>query len=127
MDMDKLKERLPTLPNFLDKRRKAKANRLPRHLRPPELRPIWLQLLLNSAIIVVLFNLMVDRDDFMSEAGPAIALVVCLLLLIYSLISGVRLRHEFNKIRGQKLAKLNFILMILAFLMWAGSIVVFLS
>ena len=92
MDKAKIKAHLPTIPQYLEKRRKAKANQLPKHLRPPEIRPLWVQIILNSAIIITLFNLMVDRDDFMSEAGPAIALVVCLLLLIYTLITAMRLR-----------------------------------
>jgi len=70
---------------------------------------------------------MVDRDDFMSEAGPAITLVICLLFLIYTLITALRMRHLYENSRGQKLAKLNVGLMVLAFLMWAASIVVFLS
>src|SRR5438552_17305126 len=107
MDKAKIKAHLPTIPQYLEKRRKAKANQLPKHLRPPEIRPLWVQIILNSAIIITLFNLMVDRDDFMSEAGPAIALVVCLLLLIYTLITAMRLRHLYDKIRGQKLAKVN--------------------
>ena len=127
MDKAKIKTYLPTVLNYLENRKKAKANQLPKHLRPPEVRPLWIQLILNSAIIVTLCNLMVDRDDFMSEAGPAITLVICLLLLIYTLITALRLRHTYEKTRGQKLAKLNVALMVFAFLLWAASIVVFLS
>jgi hypothetical protein len=127
MDVAKLKSRLPTIPNYLEKRRKAKQNRLPKHLRPPEIWPIWIQIALNSGLIITLYNLMVDRDDYMTEAGPAIVLVVCLLLLIYTLISAFRLRYIYPSGRGRKLAKWNVGLMILAFLFWAGSIVVFLS
>jgi hypothetical protein len=127
MDKAKIKMHLPTLSHYLEKRRVAKTNQLPKHLRPPEIRPVWIQIFLNSALIVTLCNLMVDRDDFMSEAGPAITLVICLLLLIYTLITALRMRHTYDKTRGQKLAKLNVGLMILAFLLWAASIVVFLS
>jgi hypothetical protein len=127
MDKTKIKMHLPTIPRYLENRRKAKANQLPKHLRPPEVLPLWIQILLNSGIIIALCNLMVDRDDFMSEAGPAIALVACLLLLIYTLITAVRMRHTYEKTRGEKLAKLNIGLMVLAFLLWAASIVVFLS
>ena len=60
--------------------------------------------------------MMDDRDDYVSEAGPAIALVICLLLLIYALISAVRMRRAFEKTRGLRLAKINLVLMIFAFL-----------
>jgi len=126
MNTAKIKTHLPTVSRYLEKRKKAKQNRLPKHLRPPEIWPIWIQLVLNSALIITLANLMVDRDDFLTEAGPAIALVVCFLVLIYTLISAVRMRHFYDNLRGQRLAKLNFALMIIAFLCWAGSIVVFL-
>jgi hypothetical protein len=127
MDKSKLREKLPTIPNYLEKRRKARENRLPKHLRGPEVWPIWVQILLNSALVVTLYNLMVSRDDYLTEAGPAIVMVGCLLLLIYTLISALRLRHIYQKIRGARLAKINFVLMILAFLFWVGSIMVFLS
>jgi len=126
MDTAKIKTHLPTVSKYLEKRRKAKQNQLPKHLRPREIWPVWIQLVLHAGLIVTLFNLMVDRDDYVTEAGPAIALVICLLILIYTLISAVRLRRVYDKIRGQKLAKLNLGMMILAFLFWAASIVVFL-
>ena len=127
MNIAKIKTHLPTIPRYLEKRRKAKQNQLPKHLRPPATGPIWVQIVLNSGLIIALYNLMVDRDDYQTEAGPAIALVVCLLVLIYTLITALRLRQLYAKTGGRKLAKLNFGLMILAFLFWAGSIVVFLS
>ena len=77
MDKTKLLTHLPTVGRYLEKRRKAKANQLPKHLRPPAVRHIWFQIFLNSVLIIVLLNLMADRDDFMSEAAPAIALVIC--------------------------------------------------
>jgi hypothetical protein len=126
MNTEKMKSHLPTFSGYLEKRRKAKQNRLPKHLRPPEIWPIWLQVVLNSGLIITLSNLMVDRDDYLTEAGPAIILVICFLLLIYTLISAFRLRRTYDNIRGQRLAKLNLVLMGIAFLCWAGSIVVFL-
>src|SRR5579864_8149075 len=119
MNKSKIKAHLPTIPGYLEKRRKARENQLPKHLRPLAVWPIWIQVGLNSGLIIVLYNMMVDRDDYLTEAGPAIALVVCLLLLIYTLISALRLRDTYAKLRGEKLAKVNFGLMILAFLFWA--------
>lgn len=126
MNTNKMKTHLPTVAAYMDKRRKAKENRLPKHLRPLPTWPIWIQLFLNSALVIALFNMMVDRDDYLTEAGPAIALVACLLLLIYTLISSIQLRRRYYNIRGARLAKLNFVVMIIAFLSWAGTIVVFL-
>src|SRR5882757_3176957 len=97
MDTAKIKKHLPTIPGYIEKRRKAKQNRLPKHLRPPEIWPIWIQILLNIGLIVALSNMMVDRDDYVTEAAPAIALVVCFLLQIYTLISAFRLRNFFAK------------------------------
>jgi len=126
MDKAKIKERLPTVFNYLEKRRQAKRNRLPKHLRPMAIWPIAVQLVLNTGLIITLANLMVDRDDFMTEAAPAIGLVICFLVLIYTLISAVRLKRTYHGIRGGKWATLNLWMMVLAFLFWAGSIVVFL-
>ena len=126
MNREKVKTHLPTVANYLEKRRKAKENRLPKHLRPPEIWPLWLQIVLNAALIVTLFNLMVDKDDYLTEAGPAIILIVCFLVLIYTLISAFRLRHRYEAGRARKLAQLNFVLMVAAFLSWAGSIVAYL-
>jgi hypothetical protein len=126
MDTTKIKKHLPTVTGYIEKRKKAKQNQLPKHLRPPEVWPIWIQIVLNIGLVVALMNLMIDRDDYMTEAGPAVILVICFLLLIYTLISAVSLRRFYAKIRGEKLAKINFVLMVLAFLCWAGSIVAFL-
>jgi len=126
MDTGKIKSQLPTIPKYLERRRKQRQNQLPKHLRAPAIWPLWVQLVLNSALIVTLYNLMVDRDDYLTEAGPAMVLVVCLLILIYTLISAVRLRRIYDKIKGHKLAKVNLGLMMLAFIFWAASIVVFL-
>src|ERR1700752_2937053 len=117
MDKSKIRAHLPTIPSYLERRRKKKANQLPKHLRPLAIFPIWIQIILNSAILITLYNLMVDRDDFMTEAGTAIVLVVCLLFLIYTLITALRLRQTYIKVRGQRLAKLNLALMAFAFIM----------
>jgi hypothetical protein len=122
----KIKLRLPTIFAYLEKRRKAKQNQLPKHLRPPVIWPIWIQIALNSGLLVTLCNLIIDRDDYLSEAGPAIILVICFLLLIFTLIEAVRYRRFYDKIRGKRLAKINFFLMIAAFLTWAACIVMFL-
>ncbi len=73
MNTAKIKTHLPTVTNYLEKRKKAKQNRLPKHLRPPEIWPLWIQIALNSGLIIALSNMMVDRDDFLTEAAPAIA------------------------------------------------------
>ncbi len=127
MEKNKLRKHLPTIPAYLDKRRKAKLNQLPKHLRPLPIWPLWLQLALNCGLIITLYNMMVDRDDYVSEAGPAIGLVVCILLLIYTFISAFRLKHRHAGARGGRLATLNILSMLLAFLFWCGSILVFLS
>jgi hypothetical protein len=127
MDSAKIKTHLPTIPKYLEKRRKAKQNRLPKHLRPPEVWPIWLQLVLNIGILMTLWNLMIDKDDYLTEAAPAVILVVCFLFLIYTFISGFRLRRLHDKVRGQTLTKWNLTVMAIAFLFWAASIVIFIS
>ncbi len=126
MNTAKIKAHLPTIPKYLEKRRKAKQNQLPKHLRPPEIWPLWIQILLNTGLIITLANLMVDRDDYLTEVVPAVVLVICLMFLIYTFISAFRIRRSYEKTRGQKLAKLNLALMVMAFLSWAATIVVFL-
>ena len=126
MDSATFKKHLPTVSGYWERRKKARRNQLPRHLRPPEIWPIWIQIALNAGLLCALFNLLVDRDEYLTEAGPAIVLVICFLLLIYTLITAFRLRRFYEKTRGQRLAKLNLGLMILAFLGWAASIVAFL-
>jgi phosphatidylserine synthase len=126
MDTAKIMTRLPTLSAYLEKRRKARQNRLPKHLRPLVIWPVGLQIALNTGLIVALCNLMTDRDDYVTEAGPAVVLVVCFLLLIYTMITSVRLKRFHSGMRGERLAKINLGLMIIAFLLWAASIVAFL-
>jgi len=126
MDAAQIKNYFPTFAAWRDRRRKQRQNQLPKHLRPPVIWPIWIQIALNTGLIIMLCNLMIDRDDYLTEAGPAIAMIVAFLFLIFTLIEAVRYRRHYEKIRGARLAKINFILMIVAFLSWAGSIVVFL-
>lgn len=126
MDMNKWMAYLPTVSAYVRKRRLAKHNRLPKHLRPPEIWPLWIQIALNSGLIIALCNLMIGRDDYLTEAGPAVAMVVCFLFQIFTLIEAVRYRRHYAKTRGSRLAAVNFGLMIVAFLSWAASIVVFL-
>jgi hypothetical protein len=126
MDVAPMKTVSPTLAAWWEKRQKAKHNRLPKHLRPPEVWPIWIQIALNVGLIVMLANMMIDRDDYLTEAGPAIGMIVAFLFLIFTVIEGIRYRRHYDKIRGSRLAKFNFVIMILAFLSWAGCIVVFL-
>jgi hypothetical protein len=126
MNVARIKIFLPTLAAWWEKRRKEKQNRLPKHLRPPEIWPIWIQIALNSGLIVMLCNMMIDRDDYLTEAGPAIGMIAAFLFLIFTVIEAVRYRRHYANTRGSRLAKINFVLMIFAFLSWAGSIVVFL-
>ena len=127
MDTAKIKAHLPTVSTYLEKRRKARQNQLPKHLRPPVVWPIWVQIALNSGLIIGVWNLIVSRDDFMTEAAPAIGLVACFMVMIYTLISAVRMRRFYDKGRGRRLARINLGLMIVAFMSWAATIVVFLS
>jgi len=126
MDAAQIKAYLPTAAAWWDKRRKERQNRLPRHLRPPAIWPLWVQIALNTGLIVTLCNLMINRDDYLTEAGPAISMGVCFLFLIFTIIEAVRKRRFYVKMRGARLAKFNMVLMVLAFLSWAGCIVVFL-
>ena len=52
-----IKKYLPTVAATLEKRQKASQNRLPKHLRPLSLWPLWAQVLLNTADIVALADL----------------------------------------------------------------------
>ena len=126
MDMNQWLAYLPTVSAYVKKRRLAKQNQLPKHLRPLALWPLWIQMALNSALIVVLCNLMIDQDDFVTEAAPAMVMIVAFLFLIFTLIEAIRYCRAYVNIRGSRLAKINFALMVIAFLSWAGSIVVFL-
>ena len=126
MDAIQLKTKLPTFLGWWEKRQKAKRNQLPKHLRPLPVWPIWIQIVLNIAIFSALVTLMTNKDDYVTDAGPAITMVVCLLFLIFTVIEGFKIRSTYKNMRGQRLAKLNFVLMVLAFLAWPASVAVFL-
>jgi hypothetical protein len=70
---------------------------------------------------------MLNRDEYLTDWGPGLAIVSCLPFLMFSIIAGVRMRHRYNGLKGQRIAKINFYLMILAFLSWAGTISMFLN
>jgi len=126
MDEIKLKRNIPTFMAFWERRRKASRNRLPKHLRPPSVWPIWIQLLLNIGIIVALCTLMLNKDDYLTDAGPAITMILCLLMLIYTIYEGLHMRDRYQKTKGHRLATLNFWIMAVAFLCWPAAVAVFL-
>ena len=126
MKREALKKHIPTVVGYLERREEAKRNRLPKHLRPLPRWPLFLQIGLNVGIFITLCWLMINRDEFMTEATPALGLVICLLLLIYTLISALQLRQRYAKLPGQRLAKLNLWLMGAAALMFPISIAYFL-
>jgi len=117
----------PTLHAYLEKRRAAKRNRLPVHLRPKSKTPIYIQIVLNLGIAYTLINLMWNRDDVFSEGKAAAAIAVCMFLLISTLVQAVRLKRRFKGIPGQKLAAVNFWLMVIAFLCLPTTIAVFMN
>ena len=121
-----LKTYLPTFFTYLEKRKTASKNRLPKHLRPPSLWPLGAQLLLNLANIVALLTLILNKDDYLSDAGPAITMIVCLLVTIYTFVEGYQLDRRHRKIRGRRLARLNWALSFFAFLTWAATVAVYL-
>ena len=100
MDVARIKTIFPTLSAWREKQRKEKQNQLPKHLRPPEIWPIWIQIALNVGLIVMLCNMMIDRDDYLTEAGPAIGMIVAFLFLIFTVIEAVRYRRHYEKIRA---------------------------
>jgi hypothetical protein len=126
MNRDKLKASLPTIMAFWERREQRLRNQLPRHLRPLPSWPIWLQIALNIGIAITLASLMANRDEFFSEAVPAMGMVICLLLCIYTLISAVQLKSRYLKTPLHKLAQINLWLMIIAFLMLPASVSYFL-
>src|SRR5262249_18466677 len=106
--------------------KQAAKNQLPKHLRPISRRPILFQMLLNIAIGIFLCGLMWNRDEFMSEATPAIGLVTCLICLIYTLITALQYRHRYTKAAYQRLTTMNLGLMGFAAFLWGSSVVYFL-
>ena len=126
MNRENLKKALPTLMTYLERRSQTAKNQLPRHLRPLPRWPLVVQIILNLAIFITLVTLMINRDDFVTEAGPAVGLVMCLLLLIYTLISALQLKHRYLKAPGHRLAVINVWIMALAALMFPLSVAFFL-
>lgn len=126
MNLTTLKRYVPTFMAYWEKRQRAARNKLPKHLRPPAVWPAWIQILVNLSVIFALWTLMVNKDEYLTEAGPAITLVVCLLLLIYTVINAVRMRVHYRQTPGQRWATVNFWLMVIAFLSWPATVAVFL-
>jgi hypothetical protein len=126
MNRETFKKKLPTVAAYLEKRRERARNRLPRHLRPLSRGPVYFQMVLNAAIFITLSWLMINRDDFLTEAAPALGLVVCLLLLIYTLIKALQLKQQFQKAPGQRLTAINFWMMVAAGLLFPASVAYFL-
>lgn len=125
MNSSTLKRWVPTLIHYLERRQHTAKNQLPKHLRPLPLWPLWLQIVINIAVMTTVILLIVNRDDFLTEAAPGMGLVICLLTLIYTLISAFKLRHRYQKVKGRHLALVNLGLMIAAFVSWVVSIVMF--
>ena len=126
MDKQKIKNALPTVSRYLEKRQAAKKNQLPKHLRPLPRWPIAIQIVLNLAIIVTLSTLMLNRDDYLTEAGPAVGLVLSLLFLIYTLISALQLRQRYQKVPGHRWTQVNFWLMVVAAILFPIGVACFL-
>lgn len=126
MDASHLKRHVPTLMGYWERRRQARKNQLPKFLRPLSRWPILWQMAVNVGIISTLTYLIVNQDDFVSEAGPAIGLVICVLLLIYTLIEGFELKNRYKKTPRYRLAVVNFWLMWIAAVMIPVSVVTFL-
>jgi hypothetical protein len=120
-----LKKHLPTVTAYLEKRKKAAMNRLPKHLRAPTLWPLAVQVALNLAILITLTTLVLNKDDYLSDAGPAITMIICLLLVIFCIVEGIQFRRRYHQIRGERWARLNFILAILSFLAWAATVAIY--
>ncbi len=70
MNTAKMKAHLPTFSGYLEKRKKAKQNRLPKHLRPPEIWPLWIQIVLNRGLIVALVQSDGGPGRFHDGSGP---------------------------------------------------------
>jgi hypothetical protein len=113
-----LKQRLPTFFGYLERRRERKKNQLPKHLRPVSRWPLVFHLALNIGIFLTLLTLVINQDDYVTDAGPAVIMVICLLLLIYALISAFQLRQRFEKLKGHRLAQINLWVMFLALVMF---------
>jgi hypothetical protein len=115
MDKAELKRKIPTFIGYWEKRQLAARNRLPKHLRPPARWPIVVQMALNIAILITLSTLMMNKDEYVTDAGPAI-----------TVIEGFQMKNRYINTRGARLAKFNFWLMALAFISWPMAVAVFL-
>ena len=120
-----LKEKMPTFVGYMEKRREAKRNQLPKHLRPLSMIPIYVQLALNTAIIIALAWLMLNQDEFVTEAAPAMVMVICFFLLIFTLVEAFQLHNRYKGLKGERWVKVNAGLMGIAFLTWVASVVNF--
>ena len=111
---------------YWERRSRAAKNKLPKHLRPLPRWPIVVQMVFNLGITATLTTLMIHQEDYVTEAGPAVAMVICLLTLIYTLISAFQLKRRYKNIKGRRLAQINFWFMAIALLMFPLSVAVFL-
>ena len=118
---------MPTVAQWLDKRAAAKRNRLPEHLRPRPVWPLWIQIILNAAIAYTLVHLMWNRDEYYTETGPAFIIGICIFLLIFTLIEGLTYRTRYRATSGARLAKINLWVMGLRFLCLPFAIYIFMS
>ncbi len=126
MDTITLKQNFPTFVSYWEKRQKARRNRLPKHLRPPTLWPVLLQMALNGGIAITLLTILLNKDDYVTDAAPAIGMVICTLLLIYTVISGIQLRNRYADNKGERLALINLWLLGGAFLCLPAVIIAYL-
>lgn len=123
---EKLKKASPTVMGYIERRQRATQNQLPKHLRPLPAYPIYIQIALNVGVIVTLAWLMMSRDDFMTEAAPALGMVLCLLVLIYTLTTAFQLKRRYHSTRLRRWTVFNLWLMGLAGLMFPVSVAYFL-
>lgn len=126
MDTKTLQEKVPTFYGWWDRRRKKRQNQLPKHLRPMSTWPIWIQCALNVGIMYALYSIMVDQDDYLTDAGPAMGMAVCLILLLFTIPTAIRLKRRYRDVPGERLAKINFWLMGVAFLLWPLTVALYL-
>jgi len=126
MNRDVLKEKIPTFLSWWETRQKARQNQLPRHLRPMPIWPVKVQCVLNLAVFYFLYSLMVDQDDYLTDAGPAMIMAACLILLLFTLPTAIRMKRRYQGLPGQRWTKVNFWLMGLALVMWPLTVAFYL-
>ena len=122
-----IERHVPTLHRWLEKRADARKRRLPPHLRPRPVWPIWVQLVLNIVIAYTLMHLMFNRNEYFTETGPALMLGLCTFLLIFTIIEGLRYRKRYAGKPGARLAKINVWFLAIAFLCLPLAISTFLN